>query len=66
MNEMESKIKILMNVYNPKRVTGCYSGLVFDPNGIAPALNTMEGGGRMPFILLEYDETHQETKQHDS
>lgn len=41
-----------MNAYNPKFTGGSYAGNVYDPQGVAPALNTMTGGGRMPFILI--------------
>ena len=39
------KIKIVMNAYNPKFTGGSYAGNVYDPQGVAPALNTMTGGG---------------------
>lgn len=28
---------------------------VYSPHGISPTLNTSQGGGRIPFVLLEID-----------
>jgi hypothetical protein len=47
-----------MNAYNPKFTGGSYAGNVYDPHCCSPALNTMTGGGRMPFILLTYERVH--------
>lgn len=33
-----------------------YAGCVYDPDGICPTLNTMQGGGREPHILMKCDE----------
>ena len=30
---------------------GSFAGLVYDPNGIAPTVNTAQGGLRMPLII---------------
>lgn len=30
---------------------GSFAGLVYDPSGIAPTVNTAQGGLRMPLIL---------------
>lgn len=47
--------KRLFNAYNPKFTGGSYAGNVYDPNYLSPALNTMGGGGRQPFILEVYE-----------
>lgn len=52
---MKFKTRKLMNVYNPKFTGGSYAGNVYDPHNCSPALKTMTGGGRMPFILLTYE-----------
>ena len=52
---MKFKTRKLMNAYNPKFTGGSYAGNVYDPHCCSPALNTMTGGGRMPFILLTYE-----------
>lgn len=52
---MKPKTRKLMNAYNPKFTGGSYAGNVYDPQGVAPTLKTMTGGGRMPFILLTYE-----------
>ena len=38
------EIKLLGNIYGEKCGTG-FAGNVFDPNGIAPTLTNMQGGG---------------------
>ena len=30
---------------------GSFAGLVYDPDGIAPTINTAQGGLRMPLII---------------
>ena len=30
---------------------GNFSGIVYSPKGLAPALNTMQGGNRQPLII---------------
>lgn len=35
---------------------GNYAGNVYDPNYIAPAINTCQGGYREPIIIEEYEE----------
>lgn len=47
--------KRLLNAYNPKFTGGSYAGNVYDPSYLSPALNTMGGGGRQPFILEVYE-----------
>lgn len=47
--------KRLFNAYNPKFTGGSYAGNVYDPGYLSPALNTMGGGGRQPFILECYE-----------
>lgn len=47
--------KRLFNAYNPKFTGGSYAGNVYDPGYLSPALNTMGGGGRQPFILEVYE-----------
>lgn len=32
------------------------SGRVYHPDGIAPTLGTMQGGGQQPFILCQHQE----------
>lgn len=55
------QVKMLMNIYNPNFICGGYAGIVYDPNGVSPTLNTAQGGGRMPLILLSYDTKLQES-----
>jgi hypothetical protein len=53
MNE-DAKVRILYNKYGYYR--GAMAGSVFDINGIAPTITTMEGGGRQPMIFEIDDE----------
>lgn len=39
------QVKMLMNIYNPNFICGGYAGIVYDPNGVSPTLNTAQGGG---------------------
>lgn len=36
---------------------GSFAGLVYDPNGLAPAINTAGGGLRMPLIIEVIEDT---------
>lgn len=48
---MSEKIELIGNIYSAKR-GGSFSGNVYGINGIAPTLNCMGGGNRMPIILV--------------
>ena len=50
MNE-EANVERLGNLYG--YTGGSYAYLVYSPNGIAPTLNAMTGGGRQPMIVEE-------------
>lgn len=54
-----NRCKHIGNLYGPSRGTG-YAGNVWGKEGIAPALTTMQGGGREPMIIEAY-ETHGNT-----
>ena len=41
----------LGNVYNENFTGGSYAGNVWGKEGVSPALNTMQGGGRQPHIV---------------
>ena len=47
---MSEKTGKLFNIYG--RTGGNFSGNVYGINGIAPTLNCMGGGNRMPLILI--------------
>ena len=47
---MSDNIKRLGNIYG--HTGGSFSGNVYGINGIAPTLNCMGGGNRMPLILI--------------
>ena len=53
MND-DAKVRILYNKYGYYR--GGMAGSIFDTNGIAPTITTMEGGARQPMIFEIYDE----------
>ena len=48
---MSEKIERLFNIYGFSG--GSFAGNVYGINGIAPTLNCMGGGNRMPLILIE-------------
>ena len=48
---MSEKIERLFNIYGFSG--GSFSGNVYGIDGIAPTLNCMGGGNRMPLILIE-------------
>ena len=50
---MSYKIERIFNIYTGKILGGCYSGNVYGIYGIAPTLNCMGGGNRMPLILIK-------------
>lgn len=37
---------------------GSFAGLVYDPKGVAPTVNTAQGGLRMPLILEVKDDSN--------
>lgn len=41
----------LFNIYG--FTGGSYAGNVYDANKISPAINTMQGGGRQPMIIVK-------------
>ena len=49
------KCNRLFNIYGA--TGGSFAGNVYNPIGIAPALNTMGGGMREPLIVEIYEET---------
>ena len=51
---MSEKIERLFNIYGFSG--GSFSGNVYGIDGIAPTLNCMGGGNRMPLILIVEDE----------
>ena len=51
---MSEKMGKLFNIYG--YTGGSFSGNVYGINGIAPTLNCMGGGNRMPLILVEMEE----------
>ena len=51
---MSEKTGKLFNIYG--YTGGSFSGNVYDINGLAPTLNCMGGGNRMPLILVEMEE----------
>lgn len=48
---LEPKIKQLGNLLPDKNFTNPQCGRVYDPEGLAPTLNTMQGGSREPKII---------------
>ena len=50
---MSDKIERIFNIYTGKILGGCYAGNVYGIYGIAPTINCMGGGNRMPLILIE-------------
>ena len=52
---MSDRIEWLCNIYGAKCGSG-YAGNVYGINGIAPTINCMGGGNRMPLILVEMEE----------
>ena len=48
---MSEKIERLFNIYG--HAGGSFAGNVYGIDGIAPTLNCMGGGNRMPLILIE-------------
>lgn len=45
---------------------GSFAGLVYHPNGLAPTLNTAQGGLRMPLIVEEQDENNKSASSHQT
>ena len=50
---MSGKIERLFNIYG--HTGGSFAGNVYGIEGVAPTLNCMGGGNRMPLILIEYE-----------
>ena len=57
---MSEKIERLFNIYGFSG--GSFAGNVYGIDGIAPTLNCMGGGNRMPLILIE-DEREEYRRQ---
>ena len=57
---MSEKIERLFNIYGFSG--GSFAGNVYGTDGIAPTLNCMGGGNRMPLILIE-DEREEYKRQ---
>ena len=53
---MINKIERIFNIYTIEILGGCYAGNVYGIDGIAPTINCMGGGNRMPLILVEMEE----------
>ena len=53
---MSNKIERIFNIYTIEILGGCYAGNVYGIEGIAPTINCMGGGNRMPLILVEMEE----------
>lgn len=51
MNE-EAQIKFLGNIFPTKTRANPNQGRVYDPDGIAPTLNSNGGGNREPMIIV--------------
>lgn len=51
MAVIEPRIKQLGNLLPDKNFTNPQCGRVYDPEGLSPTLNTMQGGGREPKII---------------
>lgn len=45
---------------------GSFAGLVYHPGGLAPTLNTAQGGLRMPLIIEEQHGKNTNKKQHQT
>lgn len=56
-NQGETYIKQVGNIMPTSTRDNPNQGRVYDPSGIAPGLNKMEGGGRQPFIALQENTT---------
>lgn len=61
---MSDNIKRLGNIYG--RTGGSFSGNVYGINGIAPTLNCMGGGNRMPLILTENEREEHGRQEHEN
>lgn len=48
-----SSYKIYLGNIHGEHAHDGFAGAVFHPGGVAPAISTMQGGGRQPMILLE-------------
>ena len=59
---MSNKIERIFNIYTIEILGGCYAGNVYGIEGIAPTINCMGGGNRMPLILIE-DEREKHGRQ---
>lgn len=53
---MSDRIERIFNIYTREILGGCYAGNVYGIEGIAPTINCMGGGNRMPLILVEMEE----------
>ena len=53
---MSNKIERIFNIYTIEILGGCYAGNIYGIEGIAPTINCMGGGNRMPLILVEMEE----------
>lgn len=49
-------VRIIYNLYG--YYGGGMAGSVFDTNGLSPSLTTMQGGGRQPMIIEEYESSN--------
>ena len=61
---MSDNIKRLGNIYG--HTGGSFSGNVYGIDGIAPTLNCMGGGNRMPLILTEDEREEHRRQEHEN
>ena len=54
---IEPKIKRLGNLYD-ENAGGARAGNTYDPDGLAPALQTAQGGNRQPLIVIGSEQKH--------
>ena len=54
---IEPKIKRLGNLYD-ENADGARAGNTYDPDGLAPALQTAQGGNRQPLIVIGSEQKH--------
>ena len=45
---------------------GSFAGLVYHPDGLAPTINTAQGGLRMPLIIEEQHEKNKSQTSHQT
>ena len=61
---MSDRIERLFNIYG--HTGGSFAGNVYGIDGIAPTLNCMGGGNRMPLILIEDEREEYRRQEHEN